>query len=679
MSKHQTTTTLTAAAKALANEQNLLQRCERVVQSSENPQSPTATTTSSSASSHSHTTQHRRHSSLSGRVCGKSSSLAKSASITDLANKLEEYENITLPDRISTERTARTAAATTTTSTTTISTATTAGTTCNRTTSATPKRDSSSIDEVDSDETRRRRLASSSAAAAATTKDCLESYDEPDHLQHRFSRTAGLFNARHNFSSVADNGFSDLGGGCTSGMSSVFSSPSASTVSSPLSTPTRLSPQHLPRHQHQQQQQQQSSCCQKSSSTPASLKNSCSSSISSNNKTLHLHDHHNPHHQQQHHHHHHHHHITASSCSSNGSKNLKKFDPRLGPSPYRQLLPIALCILSFATVFSILIVYMDTTEIRHQQFRLNMSRDYEFYGVAQDDPQLIAFLREIHMRKYSMHFLKSRTTDGSGGGGVGVETAATSSSTLGPGNGGTPGGNLIGVQPHFNFSAHPNELTPKMAYYVANLLQGKTNGAVIQSLTGSLGHLMTAPWLADTLNWAGIIVEPEPRRFFTLRKQNGLRPRVQVVHACVSPNPYPKEITVHNEESEVRINSLLDEETTWFNSRVKCFPLYTIMLASNRVEYDLLSLGVHGHELEILQTLPFDKIRIEIISIHLLENQEDVSSYVQTLTKFLQRKGYKLQKKFGRNYFYQRLPSAAQMSATSPTRTRKKDILLKTP
>ncbi|XP_061395037.1 protein Star [Musca vetustissima] len=675
MSKHQptTTTTLTAAAKALASEQNLLQRCERFqVQSSENPKTPSPTT--SHNHSNSTTTQHRRHSSLSGRACSKSS-LAKSASITDLANKLEEYENITLPNRISTERTA----ATTTTAT---------ATTCNR--SATPKKDSSSIDEVDSDETRRRRLTSSSGAAAAaaptTTKDCLESYDEPDHLQHRFSRTAGLFNARHNFSSVLDNGLAGDadddggGGGCTSGMSSVFSSPSASTVSSPLSTPTRLSPQHLPRHlHHHQQQQQSSSCCQKSSTTPASLKNSCSSTISSNTKNLYLHDHHDLHQQHQHKHHnphHHHHHITASSCSSsNGSKNLKKFDPRLGPSPYRQLLPIALCILSFATVFSILIVYMDTTEIRHQQFRLNMSRDYEFYGVAQDDPQLIAFLREIHMRKYSMHFLKTRTDGG------GVETSPSSPSTLGPGNGGTPGGGLIGVQPHFNFSAHPNELTPKMAYYVANLLQGKTNGAVIQSLTGSLGHLMTAPWLSDTLNWAGIIVEPEPRRFFTLRKQNGLRPRVQVVHACVSPNPYPKEITVHNEESEVRINSLLDEETTWFNSRVKCFPLYTIMLASNRVEYDLLSLGVHGHELEILQTLPFDKIKIEIISIHLLENQEDVSSYVQTLTKFLQRKGYKLQKKFGRNYFYQRLPtsSSAQLGATSPTRTRKKDILLKTP
>lgn len=42
-------------------------------------------------------------------------------------------------------------------------------------------------------------------------------------------------------------------------------------------------------------------------------------------------------------------------------KNTEKFNPRYGPSSYRQLLPIVLCILSFATVFSILIVYMDTT------------------------------------------------------------------------------------------------------------------------------------------------------------------------------------------------------------------------------------------------------------------------------------------------------------------------------
>lgn len=173
-----------------------------------------------------------------------------------------------------------------------------------------------------------------------------------------------------------------------------------------------------------------------------------------------------------------------------------------------------------------------------------MSRDYDLFGVAQDDPQLIAFLREIHMRKYPSHFFKTSPapTTGGGGGGVGSgggDIAGRGSSSLGH----SFGGAAAAAASHLNLSAFPNELMPQMAYYVAHLMQDKPNGAVIQSLTGSLSHLLTAPWLTENLHWAGVIVEPEPRRYFTLRKQNALQPRLQIVHACVSPNPYPKEVS----------------------------------------------------------------------------------------------------------------------------------------
>lgn len=44
----------------------------------------------------------------------------------------------------------------------------------------------------------------------------------------------------------------------------------------------------------------------------------------------------------------------------------------------------------------------------------------------------------------------------------------------------------------------------------------------------------------------------------------------------------------------------MDEEAAWFNSRVKCFPLYTIMLAVNYTNIDVLSLGCQGQELQVL-------------------------------------------------------------------------------
>lgn len=54
-----------------------------------------------------------------------------------------------------------------------------------------------------------------------------------------------------------------------------------------------------------------------------------------------------------------------------------------------------------------------------------------------------------------------------------------------------------------------------------------------------------------------------------------------------------------------------------------------------------------------------------MISIHLLEDHEDVADYVLDITRFLAGKSYKLQRKIGRNYFYQRLNASA-------SRTRKR-------
>lgn len=315
---------------------------------------------------------------------------------------------------------------------------------------------------------------------------------------------------------------------------------------------------------------------------------------------------------------------SAPSTLTTGVKLPPKTSP-IGPSPFRQLLPVALCIISFATVLSILIIYMDTTEIRHQQFRLNMSRDYDLMGVPQDNPALVKYVRDIHMKKYPMTFMRNTNTP--------LE--------------------------HLNFT-NRHELTPDMAHFVSDLLGKKRFGTFFQSLTGISDSMMTAPWLAETMNWGGFLVEPDPRKYFALRKQNAFRPNVQVIHACLSPNTYPKEVTLqHDDDSEVRINSVLDEETEWFHPRVKCFPVYTLMLAVNRTSIDLLSLGCQGQELQILQTVPFDRVHVKIISIHLVHYYEedeliiDVDEYVQNITRFLLSKSYKMVRSYDRNFFYQ--------------------------
>ena len=44
----------------------------------------------------------------------------------------------------------------------------------------------------------------------------------------------------------------------------------------------------------------------------------------------------------------------------------------------------------------------------------------------------------------------------------------------------------------------------------------------------------------------------------------------------------------------------------------QCFPLYSVLLALNRTQVDYWSLDVEGHELKVLQTVPWDKVNIKV-------------------------------------------------------------------
>lgn len=47
----------------------------------------------------------------------------------------------------------------------------------------------------------------------------------------------------------------------------------------------------------------------------------------------------------------------------------------------------------------------------------------------------------------------------------------------------------------------------------------------------------------------------------------------------------------------------------------QCFPIYSYLLALNITHVDYFSLDVEGDELDVLQTLPFDKVNIEVTTL----------------------------------------------------------------
>lgn len=134
-----------------------------------------------------------------------------------------------------------------------------------------------------------------------------------------------------------------------------------------------------------------------------------------------------------------------------------------------------------------------------------MTRDDEMHDVEQDDPLLVSFIREYHLKGLPSNFLKNRQIS------------------------------------HSNYIERV-ESVPSMAKTLASYVNMKKNGIFVQSLTGQSGALLTAPWLAENLNWGGLIIEPEPNKFFSLSKENAMRPKVRLIEACLSPNNHPKEV-----------------------------------------------------------------------------------------------------------------------------------------
>lgn len=50
----------------------------------------------------------------------------------------------------------------------------------------------------------------------------------------------------------------------------------------------------------------------------------------------------------------------------------------------------------------------------------------------------------------------------------------------------------------------------------------------------------------------------------------------------------------------------------FFNEDLQCFPLYSMLVASNRTSVDFLSLNAEGHEMKILKTIPFKNVNIKV-------------------------------------------------------------------
>ncbi|CAG9569095.1 unnamed protein product [Danaus chrysippus] len=169
-----------------------------------------------------------------------------------------------------------------------------------------------------------------------------------------------------------------------------------------------------------------------------------------------------------------------------------RFIPSFTKTPpnelYRKLLPAMLFVLTFVTVMTVLLIYMDTVALGAQQFRLNMSRDYELARISAESPTFVEYVRQ------RQEHLASRPR-----------------------------------RP----SSPPPTTTPRVE--VLDRILGKIdNGTLVEFL--SSGARDPTALVLEARGWRGLAVRAAPRDFLSLRASKTL-------HACLSPGPHPREVS----------------------------------------------------------------------------------------------------------------------------------------
>jgi len=148
------------------------------------------------------------------------------------------------------------------------------------------------------------------------------------------------------------------------------------------------------------------------------------------------------------------------------------------------------------------------------------------------------------------------------------------------------------------------------------------------------------------LNWKGLCIEPLPKVFKQLKENRSCivvegaawkedttkqfrivegYPEMLSGFVDTYPDAHQKRIT---DEIELMGGSSVDVD-------IKCFDISKLLLQHKLTEIDFLSIDVEGSELDILESIDYKKIKINVI---LAEN-----NYSDTrLTSFLETKGYEL-------------------------------------
>jgi len=156
----------------------------------------------------------------------------------------------------------------------------------------------------------------------------------------------------------------------------------------------------------------------------------------------------------------------------------------------------------------------------------------------------------------------------------------------------------------------------RQAGVVDKLLKEKTKGFFIEA--GALDGEFYSNTLALEVvrNWTGLLVEPDPNPYRALMHANR---NAFTTSSClaVSDSLEMRKFLSSQVMGWSALAGMTKHQDIQLNQEVtvSCFPLSVMLDAINQTRVDYFSLDIEGPELEILQSIPFDRIHFSVFTI----------------------------------------------------------------
>ena len=123
--------------------------------------------------------------------------------------------------------------------------------------------------------------------------------------------------------------------------------------------------------------------------------------------------------------------------------------------------------------------------------------------------------------------------------------------------------------------------------------------------------------------WSGLLVEPNPKLYKTVQSRSR---NAWTLGNCFSMKTHPQLVTfdaadqiggIVNEATGTKPGEGLSRDTVNVREEIQlqCVPIFSVLQALDNPQVDFFSLDIEGADLQVLKTIPFDKVRILVIFI----------------------------------------------------------------